>query len=300
MAEIIYREYIYLWFYLKVLLNQIMLYWIAGVLIGSTISVFGKKKIQGLVDALRTWKLGILGIIPACILGIISPLCMYGSIPIAASCANKGMREDWLAAFMMSSVLLNPQLMVYSMALGKSVFFVRIVTCILMGIVAGILVNVFYKETKFFNFSGFEPKAGRDTDPNLLLRFLTNIWRNVKSTGPYFLAGIMLTALFQRYVPKGTFVSLFGSNRGFGVLFAATLGVPLYLCGGGTVPILRSWLMRGMSVGGAAAFMLTGPATKLTNLTALKMVLGVKKFTLYILFSIVFAAVTGFLCNLIF
>lgn len=300
MTEIIYREYLYLWFYLKVLMSQILPYWIVGVLIGSTVSVFGKEKIHDLVDVLHAQNLGILGIIPASMLGVASPLCMYGTIPIAAASANKGMREDWLAAFMMSSVLLNPQLIVYSVALGKTVLFIRIISCILMGTVAGFLVNIFYKDKNFFNFSGFEPEAGRDVDPNLLLRYLKNIWRNIKSTGPYFLAGIMLTALFQRYVPKGSFVSLFGSNRGFGVLFAATLGVPLYLCGGGTIPILRSWLMRGMSIGGAAAFMLTGPATKLTNLTALKIVLGTKHFIFYILFSIGFAAAVGFVCNLFF
>jgi uncharacterized protein len=300
MTEIIHREYVYLWFYLQILLYQILPYYIAGVSIGSTISVFGKEKINRLVDGLRTHKLGILGIIPAGILGIASPLCMYGTIPIAAASAQKGMRQDWLAAFMMSSVLLNPQLMVYSLALGKTVFFIRIVSSLFMGMLAGVLVNIFFKGKNFFNFSGFQHKAGRDVDPNPLLRFLKNIWRNIKATGPYFFAGIMLTALFQRYVPKGAFVSLFGNNRGFGVLMAAVLGVPLYICGGGTIVLLRNWLFRGMSIGAAAAFMITGPATKLTNLSALKIVLGAKSFSLYILFMLVYATVIGFLCNLFF
>jgi len=300
MFEIIHREYIYLSFYLTFLLYQLVPYWVVGVLIGSSVSVFGKKKIDGLVDGLRTRNFGILGIVPASILGAISPLCMYGTIPIAAASAQKGMREDWLAAFMMSSVLLNPQLMVYSMALGKTVFFVRIVSCLAMGIVAGILVNMFFKNKKFFNFSGFTLKSGRDVDPNLFVRLLKNIGRNVKSTAPYFFAGILLTALFQRYVPKGSFVSLFGKNHGFGVLMAAALGVPLYLCGGGTIAILRDWLWRGMSIGGAAAFMLTGPATKLTNLAALKMVLGARHYAFYIAFVIAYASVVGLLCNLVF
>jgi uncharacterized membrane protein YraQ (UPF0718 family) len=300
MAEIIHREYIYLSFYLQILLYQIVPYWIFGVVIGSIISVFGKEKINRLVDGLRTKKLGILGIIPASILGAISPLCMFGTIPIAASCANKGMREDWLASFMMSSVLLNPQLMIYSMALGKTVFFIRIVSCLVMGLVAGLLVNIFFKGKNFFNFSGFGSKAGRDIDPNMTLRLLKNIWRNIKATGPYFFAGIILTVLFQRYVPERSFVSLFGHNHGFGVLMAATLGIPLYVCGGGIIPLLREWLWQGMSVGAAAAFMLTGPATKFTNLAALKIVLGAKNFALYFLFTLAYATVVGLLCNLLF
>jgi len=36
-----------------------------------------------------------------------------------------------------------------------------------------------------------------------------------------------------------------------------------------------AWLDNGMSMGSAAAFMITGPATKLTNLGAVKMVMGI-------------------------
>lgn len=61
---------------------------------------------------------------------------------------------------------------------------------------------------------------------------------------------------------------VFGGNEAFGILMAATIGVLLYACGGGTIPLLQAWLMDGMSLGGAAAFMITGPATKITNLGA--------------------------------
>ena len=54
--------------------------------------------------------------------------------------------------------------------------------------------------------------------------------------------------------------------------------MPLYVCGGGTIPLLIQWLADGMSMGSAAAFMVTGPATKITNLGALKIVLGLKHF----------------------
>lgn len=58
------------------------------------------------------------------------------------------------------------------------------------------------------------------------------------------------------------------------------------------------WLSDGMSMGSAAAFMLTGPATKITNLGALKIVLGKRNFALYFAFIIGFALLTGLVVNI--
>ena len=299
MLKILSREFIYLRYYSEIQFNQIFRYWVIGILIGSLISVFAKDRIHDLFRSMRYKKWGLFGIIPACLLGIASPLCMYGTIPIAASFAKQGMREDWLAAFMMSSILLNPQLIVYSTALGTTVLTVRLVTCFLCGAAAGLLIHVFYKDRPFFDFTGFEERASHDTHPNLLIRYLLNVWRNIKATGPYFLIGIFLSAAFQRYVPQDLMVRFFGGNEAWGVLMAATLGVPLYACGGGTIPLLREWLWDGMSVGSAAAFMLTGPATKITNLGALKIVLGMRRFLIYWAYVILFALLTGLIVNVI-
>ncbi len=298
--DILRREFIYIWYYFTVQFQQIFWYWVFGIAIGSIISVFAKNKIHTMFGTMTNRKWGILGVIPASLLGIASPLCMYGTIPIAASFANKGMRQDWLAAFMMSSMLLNPQLIAYSTALGPTAFFVRIITSFLCGTLAGLLVYIFYRNKNFFRFEGFAEQRSRDTDPNIVLRLLKNIGRNLKATGGYFLLGILLSALFQRYVPSDAFASLFGNNRGFGVLMAATIGVPLYVCGGGTIPLLQDWLISGMSMGSAAAFMITGPATKITNLGAIKIVLGVQRFVVYLLYTSLFAIISGLIVDMFF
>lgn len=300
MVEVLRREFVYISYYFMVQLRQIAFYWVLGMVIGSLVSVFAKDAIHNCFDRLRDKKWGVWGVVPASLLGIASPLCMYGTIPIAASFSKHGMRHDWLAAFIMSSVLLNPQLILYSTALGPVAVAVRLISCTVCGMAAGVLVHCFYGKKPFFDFTGFEPRASHDTDPNLFLRFLKNLGRNIKATGPYFLVDVLLSALFQRYVPADGFAELFGeSNEGFGVLMAATIGVPLYACGGGTIPLLQQWLVSGMSMGSAAAFMVTGPATKITNLGALKIVLGIRRFVLYLAFVMAFSLLTGLVTNLI-
>lgn len=224
---------------------------------------------------------------------------MYGTIPIAASFSKNGMKDDLLASFMMSSILLNPQLLIYSAALGTNALLIRLNTSILCGFLAGVLVKIFYKDKSFSNFKGFEEKTNKDTDPNMFKRLLKNIGRNIKATGLYFLFGIILTVLFQMYIPQEGFAELFGNNTGFGVLMAATLGVPVYVCGGGTIPLLNEWLHMGMSMGAGTAFMVTGPATKITNLGALKIVLGIKHFIIYLVYVILFALISGLFIDLV-
>lgn len=289
------REFIYLWYYFSVQLEQIFGYWVLGIVLGSFISVFAKDKIHSAFSGISEKRLGVLGLIPASVLGIASPLCMYGTIPITASFSQKGLKDDMLAAFMTSSILLNPQLLIYSGALGTKALVIRFASCFLCGVGAGICVRYFFHGTGYFKFTEFKPAAGRDTDPNLFTRLLKNIGRNIKVTGGYFLLGILLSALFQRYVPADIFESLFQEEKGFGILMAAAIGVPLYACGGGTIPLLQQWLDSGMSMGAAATFMITGPVTKITNVRALKIVMSLRHFVLYFVYIVLFSFVSGLL-----
>lgn len=297
MFEIVKRELIFFIYYFDIQLRQIFWYWVFGILFGSAISVFAKNSIHRAAEKIGKKVPGFVGIIFASALGIASPLCMYGTIPICASFSKKGIKDDFLASFMMSSILLNPQLIIYSAALGNKILFIRIFSCFLCGIVAGILIRISKKN--FFDFSKFDLPQSKDTDSNIFLRYIKNVGRNIHATGFYFLLGIILSALFARYVPEDLMTKIFAKNEAWGVLMAATIGVPLYVCGGGTVPLLQEWLYNGMSVGSAAAFMITGPATKITNLGALKTSLGIKHFTLYILFVFLFSLLTGIFVNLV-
>ena len=115
--DVLHREFVYLWYYFDVQLRQIFGYWVLGILLGSCVSVFLKDKIHGVLRSMSESRMGLWGIVPASLLGIASPLCMYGTIPLAASFSRSGMRDEWLASFMMCSILLNPQLIIYGTAL---------------------------------------------------------------------------------------------------------------------------------------------------------------------------------------
>lgn len=162
MPDLLHRELVYLWYYFDLQLRQIFPYWVLGMVLGSVISVFAEEHIHNLFRSLKGKRLGVLGIVAASALGIASPLCMYGTIPLAAYFAEGGMEDDWLAAFMMSSILLNPQLILYSMALGPAALAIRLISCFLCGIATGLLVRSFYPNRSFFDFTGFSAPDSRD------------------------------------------------------------------------------------------------------------------------------------------
>lgn len=65
----------------------------------------------------------------------------------------------------------------------------------------------------------------------------------------------------------------------------------------GTISIAAALSRHGMRHDWLTAFMITGPATKITNLGALKIVLGIRRFILYIAFVMAFSLMTGLIVN---
>jgi hypothetical protein len=252
------------------------------------VSVFLSNKITEKMANLTTGKFWLFPICLASILGVVSPLCMYGTVPIIAALGKKGVSQHLLAAFMISSILLNPNILFLSFALGVNLALIRLILSLLSGVLAGTLVYFLFRKKKLFSFEKFEPLQ-TSQKKNLFLDLL----KAFRITAPYLLFGLTLTAIFDRYIPPEWVSAMFGSKRGLGVLFAASLSIPLYACGGGTIPLINAWLFAGMRTGDAMTFMLAGPAVKINNLSAVKMILGAKHFLIYIAYSLAFAILFG-------
>ena len=165
------KEIIYFCRHFWIVFCGVAPFWAAGIVGGSVVSVFAKERLNALFARISR---GRFSIFAASAIGVASPLCMYGTVPLAASFSEKGMDDGVLAAFMMSSVLLNPQLMIYTAALGAPALAARTAAAFLCGAAAGFLVRRFFRRG-FFNFDGFARAENRDTDPNLAARLMKNI-----------------------------------------------------------------------------------------------------------------------------
>ena len=97
------------------------------------------------------------------------------------------------------------------------------------------------------------------------------------------------------FVPDAWLVTVFQKPQWMGVLFGALLGVPLYACGGGTIPLIHAMIGKGMGTGAALAFFIVGPATRIAPLIALSTIIRPRFIGLYILLLFIFAVLAGFL-----
>ena len=273
---------------------QILPYWAAGLVAGSVISVFLSGKITDGVTALATGRFRFAAILAAAVLGVVSPLCMFGTVPVLAAFSRKNVPEHLLAAFMISSILLNPNIFMLSFVLGTDIAVARLVFGILGGVIAGVLVSVFYKNKTLFSFESFGETKGKKKK-----LFFLDLFKAFRITAPYLLIGIVITALFSRYIPPAWVAGVFGARYGLGMLFATSLSIPLYACGGGVIPLIRAWMFSGMGAGDAMAFMIAGPATKITNISAVKMIFRGKYFILYVVFCLSFAMLAGFATSVV-
>lgn len=276
--------------------EQILPFWLAGTLLGSIFSVYASKTIAQLAARMENKRYSFIQAFFAAILGASSPVCMYGTIPMVAALGKRKVPQYILATFMTSSILLNPNLFLMGFALGAPLALLRLLLSIAGGMLGGIFVFIFCKEKDFFDFSSFQRYAGGRPGTEKK-SFWKDVGKSMRITAPYLMLGIVLTALFDRYFPPQVMNALFLQNKALSVLFMASAGVPVYLCGGGTIPLLKAWLEAGMSPGSAVAFMLSGPSTKLTNLSAVKIVLGARNFIFYIGYSLLFAIFAGLLTD---
>lgn len=279
--------------------KQIAPFWVLGITLGAFASVYGQDTVIYFARYVSKGRFIIIKIIAAAVLGALSPITIFGMIPVLMLLTQHRMNQGILVSFTVTSVLINPNVFIYSFALGTNIALLRLFMCILAGVLAGLLVNVIYKNECIFNLNGFEQVNENKVSGRRGILFANKIGRSVYRTAPNLTLGILLAAVFQLYFPKEAIKIFFAYNRGLGVLFSASLGVSLYYCGGGTIPLIKAWMMEGMSIGSVMAFMITGPATKPANLAAIKVMLPGKKFIQYILYNIIFGVVVGFLADII-
>lgn len=277
------------------LFSQLWHYAVLGALVAAMASRFlPRERLRDLLRARRGWSL-----IGAALVGLVSPLSTYAAIPLVGSLMLVGVPAPPLLAFLVASPLMNPSLFLITWGvIGPEMALARAVSAFLLGMVAGGLTEVLSKRGMDFGrdmrVKGDRREGGRPG----AIGFLHEFGRSLSYVGRYFLLSLFLAALVQVLVPPRWITWLFG-GRGFtSAAMGGLLGVPLYSCGGGTVPVIATLVSMGMGQGAALAFFLTGPATKPATILSLQAVARGKVLALYLGVTLIGGVLLGYTYSL--
>ena len=235
------------------------------------------------------------------VLGMVSPLCTYGTVPVVLQLLRAGVPVAPLATFLSTSSLMNPQLLLITWGgLGAKMATARLLSVLVFGLVLGVIVHVL--PTRF----SVQPKIrqeheerSKQRDSFALKSFAKHSFKTLRFVGFYVVLGILLGAAIEVLIPGRWVVAVFGSGGWFQILLAALLGVPLYACGGGVIPLVHALMEQGMSGGAALAFLIAGPATRIPPLMALATIVRPLFVVAYVLFLVAYSVMTGLLYGLI-
>lgn len=229
-------------------------------------------------------------------LGIISPLCTYGTVPVLITLYGAGISVYPLISFLAASSMMNPQLFIMTGGgLGWDMAAARLLSVLIFGIFIGLATMLiperFIVREKLLS-SDKEPIENRTKPPFTWKSYLKNSFDTLLFVLKMMLIGILIASLVE-LLPVNLWMEKIDVTSPFSVVLAAVAGIPLYACGGGTIPMISSLMAQGMSRGSALAFMIAGPATRITSLAAICVILKKRYIALYIVLLLLFSVAAG-------
>jgi len=283
-------------------LLSLLPYLVGGVMVGELLKFTSWTKI------IYKWvsKAPVVSVISASIIGIISPLCTYGTIPVVIELYKSKVRIAPLIAFLAASSLMNPQLFIMTVGgMGMEMAVVRTLAVFVFSFAVGMLSylipeNFMVRKDVIFYDSGGERIANREKKLFIVKQYCINCLMNLKHIGGYLLVGILIGVIIEVYVPKSLISMAFAAGQETtplikvrSILAGALLGIPLSPCGGSAIPIVQGMMINGMGKGTALAFFIVGPATRPAPLIAMAALLTPLFLAAYCLFLIVSAVLMG-------
>jgi len=276
-------------------------YLVAGVLISELLKLTSWTKI------IHKWvsKSPFIAVVASSIVGIISPLCTYGSVPIVMELYKSGVHIAPLVSFLAASSMMSPQLFIMISGgisgIGLQLAVVLTVCIFIVCVVLGFLiylvpVKFIIRKNITINDDGGCYILNREKKLFIFKQFLINCLKSIKSIGIYLLIGIFLAVVIELFIPKFWILDLLGEGKRVrSIMVGALLGVPLFACGGGAVPLVNRLVQNGMGKGTGLAFFIVGSATRPAPIAAMATMFTPLFLVVYCVFLILSSVLMGIL-----
>ncbi|WP_024955584.1 SO_0444 family Cu/Zn efflux transporter [Sulfurospirillum arcachonense] len=232
-------------------------------------------------------------IFKAALLGTPLPLCSCSVIPFVSSLQKSGASKSALQTFLISTPITGvDSIMATYGAFGLFFTMYRVITSIVIAIIAGFLSMIFIKEQKQIKNNLWTTNKPTVKEPIISLHvkekapFLDRVFdyafnQLFSGIAKSLLIGIILGSLLSTFIPTDM-TSLLSDNLFLSYIFVLLIAMPLYVCAITSIPIGITLILTGFSPGAAFVFLTAGPATNLVTISVIQKILGKKSTVIYI------------------
>ena len=244
---------------------------------------------------------GLWPVIKASVLGIPLPLCSCSVIPVSMSLRKQGASREATLSFLLSTPQTGVDSILVTWSLLGPIFaVVRPVVALITGLFGGILTrlltlhSVDNTEAADQNESHCccSQNATQKTQSKLKAMLEHGFVTLPRDIGKSLLIGLLIAAFVTVIIPDGFFADHLGTGLP-AMLAMMLMGIPLYICATGSVPIAAALILKGISPGAALVFLMTGPATNAATLATVWKTLGRSVALSYLITVAVCALASG-------
>ncbi len=263
---------------------------------------------------------GVGPVVKATVLGVPLPLCSCGVIPVAASLRQHGASRGATSAFLLATPQTGVDSILATYALlGPVLAVIRPVVALVTGLVGGTLIEFAArgdektdaatgvltaeaddacagKGKDCCDTSDQAPKHGFSAKTSAALRYaLVTLPRDIARP---LLLGVLAAAVLAALVGQGSLEPYLGRGM-LGLFVMMLVGIPVYVCATGSIPLAVAFLHLGASPGAALVFLIAGPATNVATITVNWKLLGRRTTVIYLLTTAGAALGSGYLLDLL-
>ena len=225
-------------------------------------------------------------VIKAALFGIPLPLCSCGVLPPTMALRKAGAGRGAVLSFLIATPTtgIDSIFATYSL-LGPFFAVYRVIATFIAAIFSGIMANITEAKDTLTN-SPSESKDSLQTIHSSFWHKLKNIFHYafielVGDISKWLVIGIVIGGIISYLLPDNFFQTTTISGWQ-AIMLMIVVGVPLYVCATGSIPIAAALLLKGINPGAAFVFLIVGPATNAVTLTVIGRYLGKKTTIIYL------------------
>ncbi|MCB9556865.1 MAG: permease [Deltaproteobacteria bacterium] len=208
------------------------------------------------------------------VFGLPLPICSCGVLPFYATLIRQHVPATAAISFLIATPEIGIDALFISWSLlGAPLTLVRIAAAALVAFLSALIVGRLAKPCQLPVDDRLQ--LAQSQNLSLSAKLQQAVWYGlgelVDHLLPWILVGLAIASFLE---PSLREAALGAVPTILQVPLAALLGLPIYVCASGSTPLVAVLLHKGLSPGGAIAFLLTGPATNITTFGALSILHG--------------------------